>query len=51
MNLSDIHMLKIKDANYYCINSGISIKLLQNICLKKVEHCKDFIELNIRIDF
>ena len=51
MNLSDIHMLKIKDANYYCINSGISIKLLQNICLKKVGHCKDLLKLNIRIGF
>ena len=35
MNLSDIAFSKIKNANYYCIITGISnsevIKLLQNI--------------------
>ena len=37
MNLSDIYILNIKDADYHCIINGISkseaIKLLQNINL------------------
>ena len=45
MNLSDIAILNIKDADYRCIISGISkieaINLMQNISLtKKAEHYK-----------
>ena len=45
MNLSHIAILKIKNASYYCIITGISkseaTKLLQNIDLtEKVEHYK-----------
>ena len=45
MDLSDIAILKIKNASYRCIVTGISkseaIKLLQNIDLtEKIEHYK-----------
>ena len=46
MNLSDFAMLKIKNADYRCIISGISkseaIKILQNINLteKKIKKLK-----------
>ena len=37
-NLSDISLLSIKSANYYCIISGIS--KYKNIWLRKAEHCE-----------
>ena len=45
MNLSNIAILKIKNADYCCISNGFTkseaIKLLQNIDLmKKMEHYK-----------
>ena len=49
MNLSDIAILKVKDADYCCIVSGISkieaIRLLQNIDLtERYEILQKFIK-------
>ena len=53
MNLSDIAVLKIKNADYHCIIIGISkgeaIKLLQNISL--TEENKTLQKLNINNNF
>ena len=56
MNLNDIAILNIKDANYRCIITGISkseaIKLLQNIDLTEKSSKKSYIiKINTRNNF